>query len=277
MSLRKCLEKEVFPAAFKRSPIVCQFSSLGSLDEKWLYGEFMHSLSAGSTENDNEMLETPSADGNGLQLIWPTSEQVRTSIEGWAAGVSLPASAKNIQKTFLRRHWHKFDGTHVKRERAMPHIKTYTRHADSQLAWVLLTSHNLSKAAWGVFQKKDTQFMVRSYELGVLFLPSLEREYYQSPFCGFSCTHLATAASTIPKQIAFVRYPSSKDEEHVIDSEPSLSVEFCLPFQLPPQPYRPSDTPWAVDIRMSDLDSLGQPWGTHTALYGCIETTDVAV
>lgn len=33
-------------------------------------------------------------------------------------------------------------------------------------------SANLSKAAWGALEKNNTQIMVRSYELGVLYLPS---------------------------------------------------------------------------------------------------------
>lgn len=41
----------------------------------------------------------------------------------------------------------------------MPHIKTFGRYIHSpeqgsRLAWLLLTSHNLSKAAWGELQKK---------------------------------------------------------------------------------------------------------------------------
>jgi len=32
-------------------------------------------------------------------------------------------------------------------------------------------SSNLSKAAWGAFEKKGAQLMIRSYEIGVLFLP----------------------------------------------------------------------------------------------------------
>ena len=40
------------------------------------------------------------------------------------------------------------------RQRAMPHIKTFGRYRHvkgqgTRLAWLLLTSHNLSKAAWG--------------------------------------------------------------------------------------------------------------------------------
>lgn len=36
----------------------------------------------------------------------------------------------------------------------------------------ILRSANLSKAAWGALEKNNTQIMVRSYELGVLYVPS---------------------------------------------------------------------------------------------------------
>lgn len=49
------------------------------------------------------------------------------------------------------------------------------RRKDRQLAYLILTSHNLSKAAWGVLEKGGQQLHIRSYELGVLLLPSLEQ------------------------------------------------------------------------------------------------------
>ncbi|KAL0601755.1 hypothetical protein AAY473_027948 [Plecturocebus cupreus] len=45
-------------------------------------------------------------------------------------------------------------------------------HHVGQAGLELLTSANLSKAAWGALEKNGTQLMIRSYELGVLFLPS---------------------------------------------------------------------------------------------------------
>ncbi len=39
---------------------------------------------------------------------------------------------------------------------------------------MVVTSHNLSKAAWGALQKNETQLYIMHYELGVLLLPSLE-------------------------------------------------------------------------------------------------------
>lgn len=88
----------------------------------------------------------------------------------------------------------------------MPHIKTFTRFlpiataaaaptsqpeqqqgqqppaaAGYELPWFLVTSHNLSKAAWGELQKGGQQLFIRSYELGVLCLPSLEAAYRRHP------------------------------------------------------------------------------------------------
>jgi Tyrosyl-DNA phosphodiesterase len=40
-----------------------------------------------------------------------------------------------------------------------------------ELEWFLLTSANLSQAAWGVSEKSGTQLYVKSFEIGVLFLP----------------------------------------------------------------------------------------------------------
>jgi tyrosyl-DNA phosphodiesterase-1 len=67
----------------------------------------------------------------------------------------------------------------VGRQYLMPHIKTFTRvYLDTNtnkyaMAWFLLTSHNLSRAAWGDLQVNDTQLYIKSYELGVFLAPSL--------------------------------------------------------------------------------------------------------
>ncbi|KAK2567608.1 Tyrosyl-DNA phosphodiesterase 1 [Acropora cervicornis] len=55
------------------------------------------------------------------------------------------------------------------RNRASPHIKTYTRISPdwTKLAWFLMTSANLSKAAWGTLEKSGQQLMIRSTPLDV--------------------------------------------------------------------------------------------------------------
>jgi tyrosyl-DNA phosphodiesterase-1 len=40
---------------------------------------------------------------------------------------------------------------------------------------MIFKSANLSKAAWGTFEKNETQYFIRSYEIGVLFMPHFLR------------------------------------------------------------------------------------------------------
>jgi tyrosyl-DNA phosphodiesterase-1 len=97
-----------------------------------------------------------------MKLIWPTVEAVRTSVEGYAGGGSIPLGANN-NRDFLRRLFHRYECDHNERRRFMPHIKSYTREHGGRLAWVILTSHNLSKAAWGSTMKQGSQFMIRHF------------------------------------------------------------------------------------------------------------------
>ena len=70
---------------------------------------------------------------------------------------------------------------------AMPHIKSYVRHQGHQAGWVMIGSHNLSKAAWGSLIKGGSKLMIRSYELSVLLMPHLEAAYLGHPARGFRC------------------------------------------------------------------------------------------
>lgn len=54
-------------------------------------------------------------------------QEVRDSLEGWAAGGSIPGPKKNVTKDFLQPLMCPFGGRPVGRMRAMPHIKTYCR------------------------------------------------------------------------------------------------------------------------------------------------------
>lgn len=57
----------------------------------------------------------------------------------------------------------------------MPHCKSYTRISpdETEIAWFILTSANLSKAAWGKMIKKGTCLYIASYEAGVVFIPQI--------------------------------------------------------------------------------------------------------
>lgn len=135
--------------------------------------------------------------------IFPTVEDVRTSLDGYISGGSLPYQSRTnegqpwlknyLQSVFIQllffsfqqkqNNWHLIScvinsssawrSKSRERTKASPHIKTFCRISPDgkKCAWFLLTSANLSKAAWGTSQKNDTQFYIRSYEAGVLFLP----------------------------------------------------------------------------------------------------------
>lgn len=77
----------------------------------------------------------------------------------------------------------------------MPHIKTYARYEDKKLFWFILSSANLSKAAWGAMSKTKTNpsFRISNYEAGVLFLPKFVTN---SPY--FSMDELDTSTPLFP-------------------------------------------------------------------------------
>ena len=171
MKLRKVLSGKFGPnKSISKWPVVCQFSSIGSLGtepNKWLTSQFLSSLAS-----YNEIsLEKPV-----LKCIFPTVENVRNSLEGYMAGGSLPYSSKLASRQlYLNNFFHQWKATSTGRNQSSPHIKTYCRLSPdfNEISWFLLTSANLSKAAWGELQCNGSQLAIRSFELGVLFLPKL--------------------------------------------------------------------------------------------------------
>ncbi|XP_077243518.1 tyrosyl-DNA phosphodiesterase-like protein isoform X2 [Tasmannia lanceolata] len=260
MKLRAVLQDLAFAKEFQRSPLVYQFSSLGSLDEKWM-SELTSSMSSGSSDD-----KTPLGLGKPL-IIWPTVEDVRCSLEGYAAGNAIPSPQKNVEKDFLKKYWARWKASHTGRCRAMPHIKTYARYNDQNLAWFLLTSANLSKAAWGALQKNNSQLMIRSYEIGVLFLPSTEKAHgFQ-----FSCTENSGPSKVICESSQNVEVQTKlatlcSKESSSTDSS-SKVIQLPVPYELPPQPYTPEDVPWSWDRRYHSKDAYGEVWPRHVQLY----------
>ncbi|XP_015676963.1 tyrosyl-DNA phosphodiesterase 1 [Protobothrops mucrosquamatus] len=212
-------------------PIIGQFSSIGSMgidQSKWLCSEFRESLGSLGSNLKMPPNEIP------IHLIYPSVENVRQSLEGYPAGGSLPYSIQTAQKQlWLNSYFHKWSAETSGRSHAMPHIKTYMRVSlDFQkIAWFLVTSANLSKAAWGAFEKNGTQLMIRSYELGVLFLPSefdLNTGYFQV-------------------------------KENMLSNTSVLS--FPVPYDLPPEKYEKKDRPWIWNIPyIKAPDTHGNMW-----------------
>jgi tyrosyl-DNA phosphodiesterase-1 len=139
-----------------------------------------------------------------------------------------------------------------------------TSEGDVEIAWFALTSANLSQAAWGVYQTNGSHLYIKSYELGVLFLPS-----YMKPFdCSrhFSCTPNHPLLGQ-DRTIAQLRESSEKSavfkvglQQHPIESVNSqIIVHFPVPFKVPPVSYESeTDYPWLWDFPYRIPDCLGR-------------------
>eukprot|EP01083_Nonionella_stella_P060969 158984_1 len=248
MRLRTELSRVEIDKKFDRSPAIMQFSSMGSVTVQWLE-ELSRSMMS-SKRSATALRTAPPR----LRLLWPTVDMVRHCVEGYAGGGSLPLSTRNAKDFLQRDYFFRWDGAPSGRERCIPHIKTYTRLLnDGQIAWFLLTSANCSKAAWGALQKKGSQLMIRSYELGVLLIPS----DYPTGDLAFSCTEMPLG----------VRHRVLSDTPKFrIDCDGSSlrqtagdSVVFPVPMEIRNvKKYSDGDEPWICDKSYSDPDILGQ-------------------
>lgn len=176
---------------------------------------------------------------------------MRCSLEGYGAGSAIPSPLKNVEKEFLKKYWAKWKATHTGRR------------------WLLLTSANLSKAAWGALQKNNSQLMIRSYELGVLFIPSPVKSG-----CGFSCTENGASAELQDKCGKSLDYSETKRTKLVTlawqgnsNTDSSEVIRLPVPYELPPKPYSAKDVPWSWDRRYQKKDVFGQVWPRQVQLY----------
>lgn len=224
LKLRKILQ-EAGPDRQKVGswPVIGQFSSIGSLGaspDQWLCDEWLGSLSQCQGNMGTPVHQSK------LQLVYPSKENVRLCLEGYGGGGCLPYTIKTAQKQiYLNNFVRKWQSDGRGRTEAIPHIKTYTRVSPDwkQAAWFLVTSANLSKAAWGALEKQKTQLMIRSYEIGVLFLPQ----------------HFALDSFTV-----------GTTAEEVRDSD---DVLLPMPYDLPPPQYQKGDRIWMWDVPCVDL------------------------
>jgi len=203
-AVAKLLRSSIAPST-KSWRTIAQASSIGSLGptpDSWLEGELGKSFGC-----------------SRLALIYPSLDDVLNSYDGRAGGGCLPYSRKTAEKQlWLGELLHRWRADSSHRTRAPPHIKSYTREQEGKLAFFMLTSANVSKAAWGSISKDGSSCMIMSYEAGVVWLPAtFSKEFFTSkPF----------------KE----RRPGTPD--------------FPLHYDLPITPYSGNQRPWLMDYMM---------------------------
>ncbi|GKY91608.1 hypothetical protein MPSEU_000132700 [Mayamaea pseudoterrestris] len=212
----------------RNARVVCQLSSIGSLTEKYL------------VELQESMNQSSSSSGQGsnvqMNIVYPTVEEIRTSVQGYHGGGSVPGSIKNVSKPFLQRLYRRWSSqacNPIYKPRNVPHIKSYyqTCPDGASLSWLVLSSHNLSKAAWGdvINTRFGRRLFIRHWELGVFLSPKLLKATRLIPWTAAAVSAMRSRDAIIP-----------------------------LPYNMHPEPYQAADQPWAVDMRYSRPDSFGR-------------------
>ena len=208
-----------------------------------------------------------------IRMVWPTVTDVKESLEGWIAGGSLCCDSRN-HKDFLRPFYHHWDGHLTGRHHAAPHIKSYSRSLKRNAAYVLLTSANMSAAAWGGLQKNDMQLAIRHYEMGVLILPSLVRRRRHHPHSAFSCTPDYPIYRHSDQRVAVeegeenrkrkvqlwlpvMRDAKARQRDGVVEDAGVYRVVCPLPYSVESRPYDAAAEPWAWDVLYMEADWRG--------------------
>ena len=259
LKLRKELI-DAFPSSQstkKKPPMVTQISSLGSLNENWLR-KFCAALDYTSTHHTNPLDDNvPSTQPvqSLVKIVWPTTDEIRNSVEGVEGGGSVPGRESNLQKPFLKPLYHRWS----KRDRSndpfltarhVPHIKTIVQPSpsfgkDRSIEWILLSSHNLSKAAWGQVQNNKRSggkdCFISHWELGVMFSPA---------------TLLEECGMTKPVRIIPIGYDGAQtsgtislcdDSDDDDGSSEFINVRVPLPYDVQmPDAYDARDKYWTV-------------------------------
>ncbi|CAN0913573.1 Tyrosyl-DNA phosphodiesterase 1 [Linum grandiflorum] len=222
MKLKAILQECVFDKEFKSSLLVYQFSSLGSLDEKWMT-ELATSMSSGVSDDKKPL-------GLGVpRIIWPTVEDVRCSLEGYAAGNAVPSPLKNVEKEVLKKYWAKWKATHTGRCSACSffHLKENNR----------MSVH---------FHAQATVFHHLRYGKPISFV-------FNSVFE----SALTKGRSSPRTELVTLKW----DKWQLTEDMPSSQViRLPVPYELPPQPYAREDVPWSWDRKCSKEDVYGQVW-----------------
>ena len=156
----------------ENAEIVFQSSSIGSLGPM-LQSSFLMEL---ATSFNASSLRSTKNVPNNVRMVYPSKKNVFDAYGGpLYGGGCLPYSQKtNMKQPWLKKVMCTWESEQIQRTRAMPHIKTYTKlsgfcvetKTDRQrpkASYYLLTSANLSKAAWGSLNKTEDKLFIQSY------------------------------------------------------------------------------------------------------------------
>mmetsp|Transcript_44901 Transcript_44901/g.108974 ORF Transcript_44901/g.108974 Transcript_44901/m.108974 type:complete len:690 (+) Transcript_44901:38-2107(+) len=177
----------------RSNPLIFQFSSFSTTHESYLDKlvtawdvDSVHYPSG--SQNPYSKIKKPSVSSDFLRIVWPTRKEIANSVEGPLGGGSAPAKQSNVQRPYLQKMFHRWTSSSSKggedpyyKGCNVPHIKTFYQIDSSygpnsrDMKWFCITSHNISKAAWGEIQNRQVEgtcLSVQHWELGVFVSPA---------------------------------------------------------------------------------------------------------
>ncbi|KAF1843452.1 tyrosyl-DNA phosphodiesterase 1 [Cucurbitaria berberidis CBS 394.84] len=211
-----------------------------------------------------------------FNIIFPTPDEIRTSLDGYASGASIHMKLQSVQQQKQSEYLHPLlcywkhtptDFTskswrEAHRGPAAPHIKTYTRFSDDKhktIDWAMVTSANLSKQAWGDVVNKKEEIWIQSWEAGVVVWPAL--------FAALdSAKEQAEARNNVIMVPVFGKdLPRHEDLHEGEGGTETLKtvVGFRMPYSLPLSSYKAEDMPWCATMKYSEPDWKGLSWGGY--------------
>jgi Tyrosyl-DNA phosphodiesterase len=166
-------------------------------------------------------------------------------------------------------HHSENDDLFLKRCYHIPHIKTYYQMSstnENSFEWFVLTSHNLSKAAWGEIQKKNRgQLFVRHWELGVFLSSTTMVVDRIMPYNEYICSFGLPTFTTESDNNSNNNNNNNNNMQRQSDTKASTAsypavttiATIPLPYKLHPDRYQTFiDIPWAIDSYYKNADQF---------------------
>ncbi|TGO10949.1 hypothetical protein BTUL_0121g00220 [Botrytis tulipae] len=291
--------------------IVIQISSIASLGttDKWLT-HFLKALNTSKSPrkiNPKSKIVFPTADevrrsingyasGNAIhtKILTPAQGKqlayLKPMLCHWAGDGAQHSSSSSLPSNSRSSHSSTPSEPKVQeayRKRAAPHIKTYTRFSSDtsstssfqkSIDWMLVTSANLSKQAWGEPVNSAGEVRICSYEIGVLVWPDLWEEEQSGrkvkmvPCFGSDTPSISSVSSCLEavdqKKIEVtgagehLNRRSDDDRKEDQEERNTIIVGARMPYGLPLTPYAKDDVPWCASASYSEPDWMGNTWKT---------------
>jgi tyrosyl-DNA phosphodiesterase-1 len=194
-----------------------------------------------------------------FNIIFPTPDEICTSLDGYASGASIHTKLQSAQQQKqleylhpLFCHWKPSTDSKAMRGPAAPHIKTYIRFTDTShetIDWALLTSANMSKQAWGDVCNKNGEVWIQSWEAGVVVWPELFSEKEEE-------------GNVVMVPVFGKDMLDDQDETSGAEGKKRV-VGLRMPYDLPLTSYAEDEKPWCATMQYTAPDWKGLAWGGY--------------